>query len=105
MEEAYTARIFAQAKQKQLHGRVKANLIGFNSERERWQREGDEGQLKTAPFLCAAGRPYNCRRRDTMMLVITFESHKTNLPFRNQGPGLSNQMTAKGSNPSIKEGK
>lgn len=35
MEEAHTARIFTQAKQKQLHGRVKANLIGFNSERGR----------------------------------------------------------------------
>ncbi len=104
MEEAHTARIFTQAKQKQLHGRVKANLIGFNSERG-WRGEGGEGQLKTAPFLCAAGRPYNCRRRDTMMLVITFEGHKTNRPFRNQDPGFSNQMKAKGSNPSIKEGK
>lgn len=33
MEETHTAKIFTQAKQKQLHGRVKANLIGFNSER------------------------------------------------------------------------
>lgn len=40
-----------------------------------------------------------------MMPVITFEGHKTNLPFRNQGLGLSNQMKAKGSNPSIKERK
>jgi len=38
-----------------------------------------------------------------MMLVITFENHRTNLPFRNQGPGLSNQMKVKGSNPTIKE--
>lgn len=36
-----------------------------------------------------------------MMLVITFEGHKTNLPFRNQGPGLSNQMKAKSSNPAL----
>lgn len=37
-----------------------------------------------------------------MMLVISFEGHKTNLPFCNQGPGLSNQMKAKGSNPALK---
>lgn len=36
-----------------------------------------------------------------MMLMITFEGHKTNRPFHNQGHGVSNQMKAEASNPSI----
>lgn len=49
MEEAHTARIFTQAKQKQLHGRVKANLIGFNSERE-VARGGRRGAIEACTF-------------------------------------------------------
>lgn len=37
-----------------------------------------------------------------MMLMITFEGHKTNRPFHNQGHGVSNQIKAKASNPSIR---
>lgn len=37
-----------------------------------------------------------------MMPMITFEGHKTNRPFHNQGHGVSNQMKAKASNPSIR---
>lgn len=49
MEEAHTARIFTQAKQKQLHGRVKANLIGFNSERG-VARGGRRGATEDSTF-------------------------------------------------------
>lgn len=49
MEEAHTARIFTQAKQKQLHGRVKANLIGFNSERG-VARGGKRGAIEDSTY-------------------------------------------------------
>lgn len=98
---AHAASFFTCAKQKQLHGRAEANLIGFNS--GRGSSEGSEKWGNWRKNLFYVWQEYftNYRRRGTMMPMITFEGHKTNRPFHNQGHGVSNHMKAKASNPSI----
>lgn len=66
---AHAASFFTCAKQKQLHGRAKANLIGFNSDREGEGRggEGEARQLKPEVvvvvfFSCMAGIPHKLQK-------------------------------------------
>lgn len=57
---AHAASFFTCAKQKQLHGRAKANLIGFNS--ERGSSGGEARQLKAKAFSCKAGIPHKLQK-------------------------------------------